>query len=42
MLVANAAQLPFMIDNADNGSRAYDVWYRPYAQKDMPGVKMCQ
>ena len=41
MLVANAAQLPFMIDNADNGSRAYDVWYRPYAQKDMPGVKMC-
>ena len=41
MLVANAAQLPFMMDNADNGSRAYDVWYRPYAQKDMPGVKLC-
>jgi len=41
MLVANAAPLPFMIDNAENGSRAYDVCYRPYAQKDMPGVKMC-
>lgn len=41
MQVANAAQLPFMMDNAGNGSRAYDVWYRPYAQKDMPGVKLC-
>jgi len=41
MLVANAAQLPFMIENPDNGSRAYDVWYRPYAVKDMPGVRLC-
>lgn len=41
MLVANAAQLPFMIENAESGSRAYDVWYRPYAVKDMPGVRMC-
>lgn len=41
MLVANAIQLPFLVTNADGGSRAYDEWYRPYAAKDMPGVRMC-
>jgi len=41
MLVSSAGQLPFMMSNAEGGSRAFDEWYRPYAAKDMPGVKMC-
>lgn len=41
MLVSNAGQLPFLMSNADGGSAAFDEWYRPYAAKDMPGVKMC-
>lgn len=41
MLISNAAQLPFVVGNADGGSMAFDEWYRPYAAKDMPGVKMC-
>jgi TRAP-type C4-dicarboxylate transport system substrate-binding protein len=41
MLVTSAAQLPFMMSNAEGGSKAFDEWYRPYAAKDLPGVKMC-
>lgn len=41
MMVSSAAQLPFMISQAEGGSRAFDAWYRPYADKDMPGVKLC-
>ncbi len=41
MLVSGAGQLPFMLSNAEGGSRAFDEWYRAYAAKDMPGVKMC-
>lgn len=41
MLVSNAGQLPFLMANAEGGSRAFDEWYRSYAAKDMPGVKMC-
>jgi len=41
MLVSNAAQLPFMVGNAAGGSAAFDEWYRPYAAKDMPNVKLC-
>jgi TRAP-type C4-dicarboxylate transport system substrate-binding protein len=41
MLVTGAAQLPFMMSNAEGGSRAFDEWYRAYAAKDLPGVKMC-
>jgi len=39
--VANAIQLPFLVAEAGNGSRAFDEWYRKYAAKDMPGVRMC-
>ncbi|MCX8005366.1 MAG: TRAP transporter substrate-binding protein [Burkholderiaceae bacterium] len=39
--VANAIQLPFLVSDPANGSRAYDEWYRKYAAKDMPGVRMC-
>jgi TRAP-type transport system periplasmic protein len=41
MIVTSAAQLPFMITDPAGGSRAFDEWYRPYAAKDMPGVKLC-
>ena len=41
LLVSSAGQLPFMMSSAEGGSRAFDEWYRPYAAKDMPGVKMC-
>jgi TRAP-type C4-dicarboxylate transport system substrate-binding protein len=41
MLVTSVAQMPFMITNAEGGSKAFDEWYRPYAAKDMPGVKLC-
>jgi TRAP-type C4-dicarboxylate transport system substrate-binding protein len=41
MLVTSVAQMPFMMSNAEGGSKAFDEWYRPYAAKDMPGVKLC-
>lgn len=41
MLVTSAAQMPFTLANADGGSMAFDEWYRPYAAKDLPGVKLC-
>jgi TRAP-type C4-dicarboxylate transport system substrate-binding protein len=41
MLVTSVAQMPFMLSNAEGGSKAFDEWYRPYAAKDMPGVKLC-
>lgn len=41
MVVSSAAQLPFMLSNAEGGSKAFDEWYRPYAAKDMPDVKLC-
>ena len=41
MRVSGAGQLPFMMSNAEGGSKAFDEWYRPYAAKDMPGVKLC-
>jgi TRAP-type C4-dicarboxylate transport system substrate-binding protein len=39
--IANAIQLPFLVSDPANGSRAYDEWYRKYAARDMPGVRMC-
>ena len=41
MIVTSAAQLPFMITDPAGGSRAFDEWYRSYAAKDMPGVRLC-
>ena len=41
MLVTSVAQMPFMMSNAEGGSKAFDEWYKPYAAKDMPGVKLC-
>jgi TRAP-type C4-dicarboxylate transport system substrate-binding protein len=33
--------LPFLMTNADGGSRAVDEWYRKYHAKEMTDVKMC-
>ena len=33
--------LPFLMTNADGGSRAVDEWYRTYHVKEMTDVKMC-
>jgi TRAP-type transport system periplasmic protein len=39
--IAEAANLPFLISNADGGSRALDEWYRAYAPTEMKEVKYC-
>lgn len=35
------AGLPFMMTNADGGSRAVDEWYRKYVAKEMKDVHFC-
>jgi len=35
------AELPFLINNAKEGSKALDEWYRPYAAKEMKDVHYC-
>lgn len=39
--MGEAGNLPFLMTNADGGSRALDEWYRKYHTKEMPDVKMC-
>ncbi|AOO84939.1 TRAP transporter substrate-binding protein [Bosea vaviloviae] len=39
--IINAAQLPFMVANADGGSAAVDDWYRQYAQREMSDTHFC-
>lgn len=39
--VGEGVNLPFLMTNADGGSRAVDEWYRKYSAKEMPDVKMC-
>ena len=39
--IAEAANLPFLVSNADGGSRALDEWYRAYAPTEMKEVKYC-
>ncbi len=39
--MGEAVNLPFLMTNADGGSRAVDEWYRKYSAKEMPDVKMC-
>ena len=39
--IAEAVHLPFMLDNADGGSMAFDEWYRQYAPAEMSDVKFC-
>jgi TRAP-type transport system periplasmic protein len=39
--IAEAANLPFLISNAEGGSKALDEWYRPYAAREMKEVTYC-
>lgn len=39
--VIAAGELPFLINNAKQGSGALDKWYRAYAEKEMKDVKVC-
>lgn len=39
--MGEAVNLPFLMTNADGGSRAVDEWYRKYSAREMPDVKMC-
>lgn len=39
--VIAAGEIPFTINNAKAGSRAFDSWYRQYAEKEMPDVYYC-
>jgi TRAP-type C4-dicarboxylate transport system substrate-binding protein len=39
--MGEAGNLPFLMTNADGGSRALDEWYRKYHAKEMSDVKMC-
>lgn len=36
-----AGELPFLVNNAIEGSAALDAWYRQYAEQEMPDVKVC-
>lgn len=36
-----AGELPFLITNAKEGSKALDEWYRPYAATEMKDVHYC-
>ncbi|WID99855.1 TRAP transporter substrate-binding protein (plasmid) [Bosea vestrisii] len=39
--IINAAQLPFMVANAEGGSAAVDEWYRKYAPREMSDTHFC-
>ena len=39
--MGEGVNLPFLMTNADGGSRAVDEWYRKYHTKEMTDVKMC-
>ncbi|WP_035872443.1 TRAP transporter substrate-binding protein [Cucumibacter marinus] len=34
-------QIPFLIANAKSGTRAFDAWYRNYADKEMGDIHFC-
>jgi TRAP-type C4-dicarboxylate transport system substrate-binding protein len=39
--VIAAGELPFLMNDGVNSSKALDEWYRPYAAKEMKDVKYC-
>ncbi|RVV98113.1 TRAP transporter substrate-binding protein [Mesobaculum littorinae] len=39
--IISAGELPFHIDNAKAGSRAFHEWYQPYAEQEMSDVTVC-
>ncbi|TKT76129.1 TRAP transporter substrate-binding protein [Aquamicrobium sp. LC103] len=39
--MAEAVQIPFTVANGVGGSKAFDGWYRGYAEQEMSDVKFC-
>ncbi len=39
--MGEAGNLPFLMTNADGGSRAFDEWYRKHHAKELSDVRMC-
>ncbi|HLT26999.1 MAG TPA: TRAP transporter substrate-binding protein [Zeimonas sp.] len=39
--IIGAGELPFLVSNAKGGTRAFDEWYRKYAEREMRDVKFC-
>ena len=39
--IIGAGELPFLIKEANGGTRALDEWYRKYATREMKDVKVC-
>lgn len=39
--VISLGEIPFQITNAEAGTRAFDEWYRQYAEKEMSDVYVC-
>src|SRR5579885_936419 len=39
--IVAAGELPFLIKEANGGTRALDEWYRKYAAREMKDVKVC-
>jgi TRAP-type C4-dicarboxylate transport system substrate-binding protein len=39
--IVSAIELPFLLANATEGSVAFDVWYRRYADREMKDVHYC-
>ncbi|MEZ5786921.1 MAG: TRAP transporter substrate-binding protein [Xanthobacteraceae bacterium] len=39
--IIGAGELPFLMAEAKGGSKAFDAWYRKYADREMKDVKFC-
>lgn len=39
--IVTGAEIPFLVSNNELGSRALYEWYMPYAEQEMPDVKVC-
>ncbi len=39
--IVSAPEVPMTVADADEGTRAFDAWYRKYAEKEMSDVKVC-
>jgi len=39
--IVTAAEIPFLVENNEMGSRALYEWYQAYAEEEMPDVKVC-
>lgn len=39
--VIGAGELPFLISDSEAGSEVFHNWYKKYAEKEMPDIKVC-